>query len=607
MSSDLRFWLGKDAHTKVFACVERIARRTGARRAMNAYHAALYDDVEAYSSAPGAYEARAFDPEILAFNLVRKNVNTLTARIAKSRPLPMAVTEGGSFSEQRRAKRFNAFIEGCFDEHDVFATSRTVARDAMLFGTGLSYTYRVGDKVHHDRILIDELRVDPREAQHGKPRSIYLARWVDKLVMKERYKRFSAQIETSTAPNGEALSMTSDDACDLVFVVEAWHLPSGPGAKDGCHVIAVSDATLLREEYTRDRFPISVMRASDPLVGFFGTGLAKELTGLQFVVNELAEVIQEKMRNTGGHVLVEKGSTVEAGQIDNGPRSVLFYQGVKPDWVEPAPLHPDIMNVFQSFMRMDSDVTLVSQMSMQSQIPAGLANASGAALARYDDIESDRFLLISRAFEEYHLDVAWQFFDCAEQIANDNGSYTVRAVVKARGTRSLQPLDFKEVKLDRDSFKLFVFPTSFLAKQPSMRIAQVQQLANAGWLSPEESKVLLEFPDLEQFQAQNQAGTDIIDSLIERFLSAEDPDAEGVYVFPEPYFNLAACITRTQNAYLRAKLEPDTDDEELFDARLELLRRFITDAAAELKKQATQTGAVVAAAQGQGAPPAAAS
>lgn len=604
--ADIRWWIGPKAHQKVFERVEQINKLQRHRRQMDAHHAALYDDMDVLSSGPGAYDRLGdFEPDTLAFNIVRKNVNTLAARIAKSRPLPMAVTKNGSFQEQRRAKNFNGFVEGCFDENKVFPTSRAVARDGCLFGTAYSYTYVDGTEIAHERVLIDEWRIHPREARGGNPRSGYLARWVDRLVLAERFPKHANEIENSSAPPSEIVKNSIEDSADLVFVVEAWHLPSGPNANDGWHVICVSNATLLKERWERKTFPISVFRASEPLASYHGVGIARELTGLQFLVNTLAETIQDKAQNSGGYVFVEKGSTVEAGHIDNGPRNILYYTGTAPTFAEPDPMNPMFMDMLRQFMVMDSEVTLVSQMSLKSQIPAALTNASGKAISTIDDIESDRFVLMSRGWEDYHLDVAWQHFECAEQIAKKKGTYKVRAVVKERGIRCLREFDFKQVRIDRENFKLFVYPTSFLAKQPGMKMAQVQTLAGAGWINAREAKMLLDFPDLEAYQSLDQSAHDLVDAIIERFLTAEDPSAEGVYVYPEPFFDLALCITKAQQAYLRAKIEPDTDDEELWEGRLELIRTFITDAAAELKKQAQETAKVVNTAQGQ-APPAAA-
>jgi bifunctional pyridoxal-dependent enzyme with beta-cystathionase and maltose regulon repressor activities len=78
-----------------------------------------------------------FEPSTLAFNVVRQNVDTLTAKIAKNRPLPMPLTTGGNYEQQRRAKLFGRAIDGQFDLAKVWEVSPVIARDAALFGNVL--------------------------------------------------------------------------------------------------------------------------------------------------------------------------------------------------------------------------------------------------------------------------------------------------------------------------------------------------------------------------------------------------------------------------------------------------------------------------------------
>jgi hypothetical protein len=540
------------------------------------YHACLYDDSEMAGLGPSSYSMTEFEPSTLAFNVIRQNVDTCVAKIAKSRPLPMAVTAGGNYSQQKRAKLFNRFIEGQFDQCDVWRVGRQLARDAALFGIGIAHNFRVGSKICHERVFPWEIDVDPREAQYGAPQTLYMRRWVDRLVLAHRFPQFAGEIEVCRySPNDETTDLGFDESADLVLVVEAWHLRSGEDADDGKHTITIANATLLSEDYERDNFPFSILRMSDPVQGFFGTGLAKLLTGLQYTINDCAARYQEDMHMSSGYILLEEGSGVEQGHLDNGPLKTLSYRNVPPQWVYPQPGHPDRWKFFTGLIPLSFQATGVSQMGATSQKPAGLN--SGEAIRAYDDIESERFLLFGRAFEEYFIDVAWQFFDLAEEIAESEGSFKVRTSGRAHGRRVLFEIDYAEARLDRDTFKLFVFPTSLLSKQPSARLEQVKELAQAGWLSPEESKMLLDFPDLERVQNLEQAAHEIVEAIIERLLDG-DPEDPDLYVAPEPMFNLALCAAKGQHAYLLAKL--DGADE----GNLALLRQFVVDAQNEMKR-----------------------
>jgi hypothetical protein len=61
-------------------------------------------------------------------------------------------------------------------------------------------------------------------------------------------------------------------------------------------------------------------------------------------------------------------------------------------------------------------------------------------------------------------------------------------------------------------------------------------------------------------------------------LDAEDPYAEGVYVYPEPVMDLALCVRLASLHYLRGTLDGCPQEN------LDLLMEFVTDAQEEIEK-----------------------
>lgn len=588
---DTRWFRRTDASPILFDVVGTILTRTNMRREMDLYHACLYDDSELTGLGPSSFSLTEFQPSTLAFNVVRQAVDTLSAKIGKNQPLPTPVTSGGNWLQQRRAREFGKFIEGQFDLAGVWRTSPTIARDCSLFGTGITHNYRVDDTIYHDRVLPWEIVVDPREAIYGKPRSIYMRRWVDRYVLAERFPDHQEDIMSSDNPTYDGLELGYDDSADLVLVVEAWHLPSrvidttGKGeddetaedaSHDGRHVIAVSNRTILNEPWRKQYFPFTVLRMAEPIVGYFGTGLAKMLTGLQYTINDTASVVQEAHALSGGYILVEAGSNVQTDKLTNGRGNILNYNGTMPNWVNPPPVHPDTWNFVLSLIPKAFEMSGVSQLSAQSQKPAGIESA--LALNTFNDFETERFASFAKQFEDYHVDIAWQFFDLAEEINKEFGTYKVRTTTRERGQWRLPELDFSNVKLDRNTFTLKVMPTSNLSRKFAGRVQEVQTLANAGWIGPEDAKMLLDFPDLDRWFNLDLASRRIIEASIDKMLTAEDTEDPDVYTYPEPSFNLELCRKLGVAMYLDAKLDNAPDEN------LQLVLRFVSDATAELDR-----------------------
>lgn len=601
---DVRWWDNEEPHQVVFPVVDQILDRTTARREMDLYHACLYDDAELYGLGPGSYDIIEYEPSRLAFNVVRQNVDTLTAKIAKSRPLPMPLTTGGAYEEQRRAKLFGKMIEGQFENSGVFELSPTIARDAALFGTGISWNGIVDGEIVHERVLPWEIVLAPRESMYGAPRTIYRRRWVDRLVLKERYPDFVDEIGRANYRDEDRQDIGFDDTSDLVLVIESWHLPSkkvtgadyegDEFAHDGRFCICISSATLERHPWRHGFFPFTVLRMTNPIVGWFGTGLGKMLTGLQYTINDNLSVAQEAFALSGGYITLESGSNVKTSHIDNGRGTILWYTGTEPRWLAPNLISAEHLRFTFDLIPKSYEVTGVSQLSAQSQKPAGLN--SGVALNTYLDIETERFALFVKAYERYHVDVAYQFLYLFEELSKTKKKITVRAKVRDRGRQILQDLDYKKIRMDMEDFTLQVFPTSMLAKEPAARMQQVANLAEAGWISADEAKMLLDFPDLERLGNLEHASYRLVDKILGSFLDVEEGKV-AKYVYPEAPMNLELARTMAQQRYLEAKLDgaPETT--------LKLIMDFMVDCQAELEKAMPPSAAPPAGPAPMGPPP----
>lgn len=572
---DLRWWLDKHEAERArltFEAFRRVRRRNSDRRKRLLEAACLYGDggLDGLSSL-----VTSFAPPSLQFNVVRRNVDTCAAKIAKARPVPMALTSGGDFRQRRRAQKLSRFFAGMFDEVDVFDTSELIARDALIFGTGITRSYIVDEKIQHERVLVWEIDVDKLDARYGKPRTVYMHRWVDRAVLRERFgeEHETAILEASSDGFEDDPMLDREEVRedDFVLVIEAWHLPSGPDAKDGRHIISVNAAhgVLVDEAYERDTIPFSVLHYSRPLMGFWGDGFAHILRGLQRELNSVARRVQESEYMMGSYIFVEDGSGVETDHLDNGTGTIVRYRGTPPTFMQPPANSPQTMEYLGALRGPWAyEETGTSALSARSEKPAGLN--SGAALRTFNDIESERFVLFGKAYERYHVHVAWELYGLAEQLS----TYKVRAEYK----KNLDSLDFKEVKLDRGEFTLRVFPTSALSTDPAARRAEVGEYVQSGLIPPEVARGLLELPDLEEYNSVADAPRRIIEDIVWRILDAEDPEEPEVYTYPEPTFDLAQCVKLGSLHYLRAKLDRAPQEN------LDLLMRFVTDAQAEIEK-----------------------
>lgn len=572
--ADLRPWVktdGREPHQKVFENWKRLGTRSRNRRMQDLYFACLYDDAELATAVGGLNVIGEFTPQTLCANVCRRQVDTFVAKIAKNRPLPMGLTTAGNYSQQRQAKALSQFFAGVLDEVKFWPTRTLRLRDAGIFGSGMALNWRNGRKIVHDRAFPFEFRVSPRDARYGRPRTLYMGRYVDRLVLQEMCDdKFKAEIdEAESRDEADPWQLGLDETNDDVLVIDMWHLRSGEDAKDGWHVRAISNATLAQDPYERDYFPASKFDFSPPVFGYWGEGLIKQLAGLQFEINSVGLRLQERHYLMGTYVLREATSDVDYESIDNGTLTEVVWSGKKPEFVNPPAAHPGLLEWFREMRgSLPSEITGQSNYTTRGEIPKGMEQASGRAQRVYLDTENTGFAPQGRADEQDVIDTCWQFFDLAEEIYEETGKapssdndrekgdrevYTVRVEDRQHGRSVLTDLSYDKVRLDREKFTLRVFPTNFLQGTPEDRFATAKEIVDAGFLSEDEALTLLDFPDVQHTLNLRTAARRIVERLLDKLKDSSNPAAD--YEYPEPAYNLDLCIALGQQNYLEARLD----------------------------------------------------
>lgn len=545
------------------------------------HHARLYGNRFFEGMGPVAHARlpRAKRQQRLTANVAKAVVDTAAAKIAKNRPKATLITNGGEWQQQHRARRLDRFVEGAFQDIELYSLGPKVFRTSGIFGTGILKFFSEHDRICADRVLPHTVLVDPADGAYGKPRCMYQVHHVDRHVLLELYApsgRGQIADAIRKAPTDEAsLNGATRSMAEPIRVVEAWHLPSGPNAGDGRHVIAIYDATLRDDPWTRDRFPFVFYRWSDREIGFWGTGLVEEVELLQLAINKVLKRIEDCIRLMAvPRLLLDQTSKIVRQHITNEVGAIIKWTsgggGVPPQFLTPPAVPAELFGHLQWLIRQAFETTGISQLSATSQKPAGLD--SGRALLVYNDIETERFSIAAREYERFYMECAEHILDLAEEIdEKTSGGFSV----VNRSRRFATRLDWRDVRMDREDYTLFVQPSSALPRDVAGRTAIVEKWQEAGYIDGRTAQRLMDFPDLDQHESLEFAALEIIDRTIDRFLDPSvDPDAEDAYLPPEPFDDLAFGLVRMVQAYNRARLDDVPED------RLELFRQWLGDAQA---------------------------
>lgn len=580
---------GQQMADALFGYVSTLRKEQAYRQDENYRHLRLYGNMEVFGLKTYSFyrsEPSSAVQNRVTLNIIQSMIDTVVSKLTKNKPRPLFLTDGGDWSLQQKAKKLTKFVEGQMYANKFYESRAMAIQDSCIFGTGALKFYRDEKDICIERVFIDELAVDEKESLYSTVRQLSQTKLIDKDVLKSMFPNKADKIEVFSANELSEYysSTTSSKSTDnLVEVVEAWYLPTKKGAKDGKHVIVMDKVELFSEPYTKDCFPFVFWKWGVRPVGFWGQGIAEQLTGIQLEINKILRTIQVSMHLVSiPKIFVEASSKVVSSHLNNKIGGIIKYVGVPPQEGKLGTIPPDLFNHLDRLYGRAYEIVGVSQLAAQAAKPQGLN--SGKALREFNDIESERFMSVAQRDEQCVLESAAQLIALAKEIHEEYGEYKV----KIKNSYGMQVLDWSEVDMEEDQYIMQMYPVSSLSKTPAGRLQDIQELMSAGLIGPEDGKRLLDFPDLTEHFNFTNAPLDNIMRTIELMVD------KGTYMSPEPYQNLELGITKMQEAYLY--LQTCNAPE----SRLELIRRWIEDAQALMQKAQQE---MMAQQQAMAAPP----
>lgn len=506
----------------------------------------------------------------ISYNVTGSVVDTLTSKVARNKPKPYFLSDGGDYKAQRLAKNRNRFVAGVFYENDTFAKTRIALRDALVWGNGIIFVYTKNGRIVHERVLPSELFVDEVEAITGNPRQMHRIKFVDRSVLMEEFPKHADKIQAAKWKDGEMFVM-GQHLSDLVCVRESWHLKSAPDADDGAHIITVNGLALTDvEEYSHDTFPFAILSYTPRMYGFWAQGLVEAGQSIQLEINKVAWYIQASIEAGGTQkVFLKTGSRVSADHINNA--FVAIIEGDEaPQYLTPPLVQSEIYAYVERLIQRYYDLAGISRMDASSSKPGG--DLSGEALRMIHDIGTERFMALGQQNEEFHcriarLDVLAATDLCAEaKKAAKNDEKPAGYLVRAPDRNSMEEVDFNDLAFeDGETFYLQCFPVSQLPSDPAGRTQRVQEMAQAGWITQDQARDLIDFPDVAAATNLLDAGREFIQKKLDAMV--DDGDA---YVPEGGLDPLALFLEQATIYYLNAKRM------DVSEKRLAVLRDFIT-------------------------------
>jgi hypothetical protein len=512
-------------------------------------------------------------PDRLQNNIVSSCVDTIHSKMTKNKPSPMFLTSGGTYKDQRKARKLTRFCEAVFHEGKVHQKGAQAFRSALVVGDGFIYVYKdpATCRVAFDVVPAEEILVDEIEASHGEPRQLHRARNCDRgvLLAMECFQSEDAQKKLRDADLIQGDSGTTPlQVSDTIEIRESWHLPSGPEAKDGKVVMTCSAGVLSERPWEQDWFPFAKFSWSAPSsLGYYGTGAVQQIQGQQVEVNKLLWLESASIHMMGSFkVAIPMGSNIVPEGVNNALGLQIKFAGDKaPTYMTPQAFHEQVPAMIQQVTASAYEQLGVSQLSAQSKKPEGLD--SGTAIREYNYIETDRFYAKGADYEQFYMDIADLAIKVTKMIYEEEGSYKVKHF--GSEMRYLTELDWGDLDIDIENYTIQCFPVSSLPNEPAGRFQKVQEYVQAGWMTPARGRRLLAYPDVEKDDNLANASEEYICKILDKMVDGTSKDPRDDYTPPDPLDNLDQAHEMAIQEYNLARCG-DLDPE-----RLDLLRTFI--------------------------------
>jgi hypothetical protein len=491
-------------------------------------------------------------------NVVYSCTDTLVSRISQDSPSPVFLTEGGNYKQRKLAQQSSQFIQGEIFRTKSYDLAPLQLRDGCILGNGFLKVYPEYGKVCVDRTLETELLTDFNDAYYDKPSQLMQVKLVDRDALMERFPKADFAIENATHGDVDATPRSTETISDQIIVVEAWHLPSGPEATDGRHVIVCDHGVVAEATWKRNHFPFVRFSYNPHPVNWFGQGLAEILMPGQMEIYRCLIVASQSIELMGvPRILIDEMSKILETAFNNRIGTIIKFRNNRPEFVNAQSNHPEMYQWIQWLIANSYQMSGVSQLAASSVKPSGLN--SGEAVREYDGIQDSRFAALQRRYQNIFTDLGYLIVEAASDIVDETGKYST----VYPGKNGIAEVDFKSINQLNDSFVIQCFEESSLPKDPAGRQARLSEMLAAGEITLQEFRRLSRLPDLEQSDRLAVALEERIFHALDEIIDNGDKNYKSIA--PDAFIldpsDLATTLSvQYINLFSTLKLEPEKMD-----------------------------------------------
>lgn len=534
------------------------------RRKRNLLYASMYSSLPMLGFGVNQYTRAMQNQGRISLNITQNAIDSLVSKVCKNDPRPMFTTQEGPYELREAMENADKYVDGLFFNSGYYTETHPGAvLDCAIYGLGIAKNHDVDGQAVCERTFCHEMIHDDRECLYARPRRIGQRKYYDKQEAFDRWKReddveWTKDLERAIDGGGaehdpDYGDYDRDESSDQILVYEGYVLPRA--GSEGRFIQCIRGKTLKLRPWKDEESPYNYLRPMVQMSGLYGIGCAEKIIGIQMEINRIVRDIQMAMHLIAKpHWMVEASSNVLATSLNNDIATIIKYSGAVPPTVyTPEAMSGQVFQHLQFLYKTGYEIIGVSQLSAQSQKPAGIDSAVG--MRTYLNVETERFS---------------QFVKATEAFASANAKKTAKVLGRTKPKRQVVPprgQPFNDVvewkAVDLDSVSVQVYPTSKLPDTPAGRREYALELAQYGVAKPDEIFEMLEWSDTEAFAKRRLAGRKNVERDIAKIRRGENVvrDAIGDH---------ATALQMMSDAYEEAK------HDGVPEKRLAVMRKYVT-------------------------------
>lgn len=481
---------------------------------------------ETYAVMSGERQRWGWDKKVRQ-NICAAGVDTEASLVAQNRTAPIYLTSLGDYGLSRKAEQRSRVMHSLFYDLKLYSIIPDARRDAAETGIGHVFFFAKDGLPCAERCLPNEVLVDDMDGRYRDPMSMYRIHFVpmEKLI-KLWGKKFAMEIRASGGPADHDyldFNLKRDACVNRVRVIEAWHRPSAKGADDGRHVICTDKCVLLDEKWKRERIPLLRVPFAERRIGYHSQGLAERLSGSQIQLNELNDTIRDTQRLlSNALVWTEQNDDVEWDDLTNLPGQHIKSR-VPPQLLRWEATPGDLFREREVIKQQAFEQEGISADQISGEGPSPGVE-SGKAIRAEDDIRSRRLIERTKDLEDVYLEATKLLSDVCDEIAEMDPEFMVTGRARFGRQTFLRTTRWKDLKLPDGDVRVNMFPMSALPTTVQGKFAALDEWIQGGYVSRPQALDLMEFPDIDAWQALENANLDLIRWQIEQILDAKPGD-----------------------------------------------------------------------------------